>query len=380
MKKNTMKCIGFFLVLICFFIQPVSAQPEMQRAISNSGFALGDANAIEGHMDVTNTITGDTKLLTANLQFMVNQGNPGQIQAMNQITLANLIKESGLDAGESIGQEERIISDEPVSDASRFKIRIKADCGVEDVNVTRVLRIPIEGTVPDLAQTQDKYKLRVTFLRDGLPLEDRDSLYCTRQGLVANYFPLKSRHVRKKSNDFSMNFYVPLNDFDITGIDDTNFTIQADIIENERVLAEAAPYDLTIEKQWMPRVRYSKMKVDWLKTAPDSDGFDIIGKAKVGVTYVDDEHLRFEMVVMTSDDKDIPVSDARYRMLDNKAGVVWMVDRSVFYHTYMVDHTLPGNVLHLPVGENTLNVYFRAVYSDGQVIGSSRPTEITVVK
>ncbi len=65
-----------------------------------------DAYVIEGHMDVTNPETGETKSLTDNQKLVVENGNIGEIQPMSQQEWDDLMEENGIEDIQPLSQEE----------------------------------------------------------------------------------------------------------------------------------------------------------------------------------------------------------------------------------------------------------------------------------
>lgn len=65
-----------------------------------------EAYVIEGHMDVTNSETGETKSLTDNQKLLIDNGNISEIQYLGQAEWDSLIEENGLEDMQQLSQEE----------------------------------------------------------------------------------------------------------------------------------------------------------------------------------------------------------------------------------------------------------------------------------
>jgi len=75
----------------------ISYDPDTERV---------EAYVIEGHMDVTNSETGEMKSLTDNQKLVVENGNIGEIQPLSQAEWDSLMKENGLEDMQPLSQEE----------------------------------------------------------------------------------------------------------------------------------------------------------------------------------------------------------------------------------------------------------------------------------
>ncbi len=65
-----------------------------------------EAYVIEGHMDVTNSETGETKSMTDNQKLVIENGIIGEIQPFRQLEWDSLVKENGVESMEPMSQEE----------------------------------------------------------------------------------------------------------------------------------------------------------------------------------------------------------------------------------------------------------------------------------
>jgi len=63
-----------------------------------------EAYVIDGHMDITNTETGETKSLTNNQKLVVENSNIGDIQPLSQEEWDSLVKENGLEDMQPLNQ------------------------------------------------------------------------------------------------------------------------------------------------------------------------------------------------------------------------------------------------------------------------------------
>jgi len=328
-----------------------------------------NAYIIDGFMDVTNTKTGEERTLAANQQLTVNKGTLGQVTSMSREVWDGIVSRQGLDTG---GGEL------PAADLAEEEcsIRLDPDSKIVHTAGTRTIKLSVSGTAPDLAENRNTYKVRALFSRDGAPLTDHDGIYCTAEGKVTNQIWLKQKHVVIEGNLFSVTFHTPLNDLDLTANDDLSLTIHVMLLKNNRVVSEAEPVPLTIDKHLVPRVWFSNVDVSSEVTGPGQ--YAIRAQSDVSVNQLNQGAVRFEMTVMTDTFKKIAVNDRQYRMGDGCAGAARTLSGDAAVRIDHIDLNLPQQVLRLSAGKHTLNVHLRALNAEGRVVGISRPYPVTV--
>jgi hypothetical protein len=109
-----------------------------------------------------------------------------------------------------------------------------------------------------------------------------------------------------------------------------------------------------------------------------SDTGSIVVRAIAFQRHFTGKELRVEAVVLNNEYGDVPVHDVQYLLSGNHAGAATTIRPERGEEKHEVSLTIPIAALNVAAGQKTLNVQLRAMTTNGQCVGNTRPMPVNL--